>query len=366
MAEVTLNKVVKRYDNVEAVRGIDLGIKDQEFVVLVGPSGCGKSTTLRMIAGLEEISGGEILIAGDVVNDVPPKDRDIAMVFQNYALYPHMTVFENMSFGLRLKRFPKDEIKRRVDEAARILDITELLERKPKALSGGQRQRVAMGRAIVRDPKVFLFDEPLSNLDAKLRVQMRTEIKKVHQKVRTTTVYVTHDQVEAMTLADRVVVMNGGLIEQVGEPNELYHAPATRFVAGFIGSPAMNFMPCGIEKAAGGLRLTLHGGLGFDIPADRTKRYEAYAGKSGLSLGLRPEHITDARTPLEPGQQAMDVTLTVTEPMGMETLVYFGINGTEICGRVRPDAGARNGGRMTLAAQLNHMHLIEDSSGRVI
>jgi multiple sugar transport system ATP-binding protein len=366
MAEVTLNKVVKFYDDVEAVRGIDLGIKDQEFVVLVGPSGCGKSTTLRMIAGLEEISGGEILIAGDVVNDVPPKDRDIAMVFQNYALYPHMTVFENMSFGLRLKKFPKDEIKRRVDEAARILDITELLDRKPKALSGGQRQRVAMGRAIVRDPKVFLFDEPLSNLDAKLRVQMRTEIKKVHQKVRTTTVYVTHDQVEAMTLADRVVVMNGGRIEQVGEPNDLYHAPATRFVAGFIGSPAMNFVPCALEKAAGALRLVVNGALSFDVPADRTKRYEEHVGKPSLSLGLRPEHITDARSPLEPGQQAMEVDLTVTEPMGMETLVYFDINGTEICGRVRPDAGARNGGRITLAAQLNHMHLIDEASGRVI
>ena len=226
MADVTLRKVVKRYDEVEAVRGIDLDIADHEFVVLVGPSGCGKSTTLRMIAGLEDITDGDIMIGGDVVNDVPPKDRDIAMVFQNYALYPHMTVAENMSFGLRLKHFPKAEIKTRVDEAARMLDITELVDRKPKQLSGGQRQRVAMGRAIVRHPKVFLFDEPLSNLDAKLRVQMRIEIKKVHQKVRTTTVYVTHDQVEAMTLADRVVVMNHGRIEQIGTPNELYHKPA--------------------------------------------------------------------------------------------------------------------------------------------
>ena len=223
MAEVSLRKVVKRYDEVEAVRGIDLDIADQEFVVLVGPSGCGKSTTLRMIAGLEDITDGDITIGGDVVNDVPPKDRDIAMVFQNYALYPHMTVAENMSFGLRLKRYPKAEIKSRVTEAARMLDITDLIDRKPKQLSGGQRQRVAMGRAIVRNPKVFLFDEPLSNLDAKLRVQMRIEIKKVHQKVRTTTVYVTHDQVEAMTLADRVVVMNKGRIEQIGTPNDLYH-----------------------------------------------------------------------------------------------------------------------------------------------
>ncbi|HKH68891.1 MAG TPA: sn-glycerol-3-phosphate ABC transporter ATP-binding protein UgpC, partial [Reyranella sp.] len=257
MAQVTLRKVVKMYDEVQAVRGIDLDITDKEFIVLVGPSGCGKSTTLRMIAGLEEISGGDIAIGGDVVNDVPPKDRDIAMVFQNYALYPHMNGYENMSFGLKLKRTPKDEIDRRVKQAAQILDITELLDRKPKQLSGGQRQRVAMGRAIVRDPKVFLFDEPLSNLDAKLRVQMRTEIKKVHQKVRTTTVYVTHDQVEAMTLADRVVVMNAGLIEQVGSPNDLYHSPITKFVAGFIGSPAMNFIPCHLEQAAGALRVRL-------------------------------------------------------------------------------------------------------------
>src|ERR671936_1941457 len=239
MADVALRKVVKRYDDVEAVRGIDLEIADHEFIVLVGPSGCGKSTTLRMIAGLEDISDGDIMIGDQLVNDVPPKDRDIAMVFQNYALYPHMTVAENMSFGLRLKRFPKAEIRQRVEEAARILDIGELLDRKPKQLSGGQRQRVAMGRAIVRHPKVFLFDEPLSNLDAKLRVQMRTEIKKVHQKVRTTTVYVTHDQVEAMTLADRVVVMNAGKIDQIGSPHEVYHTPKTQFVAGFIGSPTM-------------------------------------------------------------------------------------------------------------------------------
>src|ERR1700735_1980790 len=273
MADVTLRKVIKRYDDVEAVRGIDLDIADHEFVVLVGPSGCGKSTTLRMIAGLEDITGGEIMIGGDVVNDVPPKDRDIAMVFQNYALYPHMTVAENMSFGLRLKRYPKAEIKTRIDEAARMLDIAELVDRKPKQLSGGQRQRVAMGRAIVRNPKVFLFDEPLSNLDAKLRVQMRIEIKKVHQKVRTTTVYVTHDQVEAMTLADRVVVMNHGRIEQIGTPNDLYHNPATRFVAGFIGSPAMNFVPCRLEDVAGGLHIRLTDRIAFPLPAARAARY---------------------------------------------------------------------------------------------
>src|SRR5579872_199858 len=272
MAEVSLRKVVKRYEDVEAVRGIDLDIADHEFIVLVGPSGCGKSTTLRMIAGLEDITDGDITIGGDVVNDVPPKDRDIAMVFQNYALYPHMNVYENMSFGLKLKRRPKDEIDRRVKQAAQILDITELLDRKPKQLSGGQRQRVAMGRAIVRDPKVFLFDEPLSNLDAKLRVQMRTEIKKVHQKVRTTTVYVTHDQVEAMTLADRVVVMNAGIIEQVGAPNDLYHSPATKFVAGFIGSPAMNFIPCQLEQAGSALNVRVNGSLAFPVPANRSQR----------------------------------------------------------------------------------------------
>src|SRR6202140_5469309 len=253
MAGVALGDVVKRYDEVEAVRQISLDIPDKEFIVLVGPSGCGKSTTLRMIAGLEEITGGDIAIGGNIVNDVPPKDSDIAMVFQNYALYPHMNVYENMSFGLKLKKTPKQEIDRRVRQAAGILDITELLDRKPKQLSGGQRQRVAMGRAIVRNPKVFLFDELLSNLDAKLRVQMRTEIKRVHQKVKTTTVYVTHDQVEAMTLADRVVVMNAGRIEQIGTPNDLYHHPKTRFVAGFIGSPAMNFIPCRLGQKGGGL-----------------------------------------------------------------------------------------------------------------
>src|SRR5580692_5173234 len=265
MAQVTLRKVIKKYDEVLAVRGIDLDITDKEFIVLVGPSGCGKSTTLRMIAGLEEISGGDIAIGGDVVNDVPPKDRDIAMVFQNYALYPHMNVYENMSFGLKLKKTPKQVIDQRVQHAAGFLDITELLDRRPKQLSGGQRQRVAMGRAIVRNPKVFLFDEPLSNLDAKLRVQMRTEIKRVHQKVKTTTVYVTHDQVEAMTLADRVVVMNDGRIEQVGRPHDLYHMPKTRFVAGFIGSPAMNLLPGRLEQNGDGLLLRLAPELAFPV-----------------------------------------------------------------------------------------------------
>jgi multiple sugar transport system ATP-binding protein len=366
MAEVTLRKVVKRYDDVEAVRGIDLDIPDHEFVVLVGPSGCGKSTTLRMIAGLEDISDGDIMIGGDVVNDVPPKDRDIAMVFQNYALYPHMTVAENMSFGLRLKKYPKAEIKQRIDEAARMLDITELINRKPKQLSGGQRQRVAMGRAIVRNPKVFLFDEPLSNLDAQLRVQMRFEIKRVHQKVRTTTVYVTHDQVEAMTLADRVVVMNHGRIEQVGPPNELYHHPATRFVAGFIGSPAMNFIPCSLEDIAGRLHIRLAETVSMPLPEARASRYRGVSRDKKLLLGLRPEHIVDAKDSLPPGVSALDATLDVTEPMGMETLIYFALNGTELCGRASPNAGARAGGPLRLAVDLNNMHLLDEGTGAVI
>ncbi len=366
MAQVNLRKVFKEYDEVPAVRGIDLDIGDKEFVVLVGPSGCGKTTTLRMIAGLEDITDGEILIGGDVVNDVPPKDRDIAMVFQNYALYPHMTVHENMSFGLRLKRVPKDEIDRRVKAVAGILSITELLNRKPKQLSGGQRQRVAMGRAIVRNPKVFLFDEPLSNLDAKLRVHMRTEIKKVHQKVRTTTVYVTHDQVEAMTLADRVVVMNAGLIEQVGTPHELYHSPATLFVAGFIGSPAMNMMRCGLEETAGALRLKLHGDIALPVPQERVARYQPHAGKSNLLLGLRPEHLTEMRSQSAPGQSAFDATVEVTEPMGMETLVFFSLNGAEVCARTNPAANLQPGKRAQLLADLRYMHLIDETSGRVL
>src|SRR5579864_7508585 len=279
MAQVALRNVVKTFDKTPAVQGIDLDIADREFIVLVGPSGCGKSTTLRMIAGLEEATSGEIYIGDQLVNDVPPKDRDIAMVFQNYALYPHMTVYENMSFGLRLKKFPKQEIKERVEAAAEILDISNLLERRPKALSGGQRQRVAMGRAIVRNPKVFLFDEPLSNLDVMLSVQMRTEIKKVHQKVTTTTIYVTHDQVEAMTLADRVVVMNAGRIEQIGTPHEVYHRPMTRFVAGFIGSPAMNFLPCRLIESNGSLAINLSDKLSLPVPAERVSRYRPHTGQ---------------------------------------------------------------------------------------
>jgi multiple sugar transport system ATP-binding protein len=366
MAQVSLRKVEKAYDSYKAVHGIDLEIMDQEFVVLVGPSGCGKTTTLRMVAGLEDITAGEIWIGSDLVNDVPPRDRDIAMVFQNYALYPHMTVFENMAFGLKLRKFPKDEIKRRVDEAARILGLSALLDRRPKALSGGQRQRVAMGRAIVRNPRVFLFDEPLSNLDAKLRVQMRTEIKKVHQTVRTTTVYVTHDQVEAMTLADRVVVMNAGRIEQVGPPQELYHNPATRFVAGFIGSPAMNFIPVKLMKLhENGLQMQLPGGERLPVPPQRGNRYGPYVGRD-MVLGIRPEHLTELTGHEKPSVARIDAPVDVVEPMGMETMVHFQLGGAEITARVAPDTPARPGELLPLAADLNQMHLIEPDSGRVI
>jgi multiple sugar transport system ATP-binding protein len=365
MADVTLRNVVKRFDDVEAVRSIDLDIPDNEFIVLVGPSGCGKSTTLRMIAGLEEVSGGQIFIGGELVNDLPPKDRDIAMVFQNYALYPHMTVFENMAFGLRLRHFPKPEIRARVENAARILDITDLLDRRPKQLSGGQRQRVAMGRAIVRDPKVFLFDEPLSNLDAKLRVAMRTEIKRVHQKVKTTTVYVTHDQVEAMTLADRVVVMNQGRIEQIGAPQELYHHPKTRFVAGFIGSPAMNFIPCRLEENGSGLRVRVTDTIALPVPDSQEARYRPAAGRE-LIFGLRPEHVTEPRRGDRDDARGFMATLDVVEPMGMETMVFFRLNGTEVCGRVDPASAQRPGEAMRLCANLDHMHLIDPRTDAVL
>jgi multiple sugar transport system ATP-binding protein len=365
MAEVSLRDVTKRFDNVEAVRSINLDIADNELVVLVGPSGCGKSTTLRMIAGLEEVTSGDVLIGGEIVNDLPPKDRDIAMVFQNYALYPHMTAFENMSFGLKLRKVPKDEIRRRVDEAARILDITELLGRKPKALSGGQRQRVAMGRAIVRNPKVFLFDEPLSNLDAKLRVQMRIEIKRVHQMVKTTTVYVTHDQVEAMTLADRVVVMNNGSIEQIARPQELYHHPKTRFVAGFIGSPAMNIIRCRVEQNGAELRVRVSDTINLPVPASQAVRLRTLAGKD-LILGLRPEHITEPRRNTREHNSEFTAILDIVESMGMEILVYFNIDGQQVCGRVDPGSGAQPRETMRLVANMDHMHLIDPATGTVL
>src|SRR6476660_7264164 len=300
MAEVILKNVRKAFGEVEIIKGVNLEIKDKEFTIFVGPSGCGKSTLLRMIAGLEDITSGDLIVGGERVNDMSPPDRGMAMVFQSYALYPHMTVRNNMAFGLKLAKVPKAEIERKVLEAARILKLEPLLDRKPAAMSGGQRQRVAIGRAIFRNPKVFLFDEPLSNLDAALRVQMRIEIKKVHQKVRTTTVYVTHDKVEAMTLADRVVVMNHGRIEQIGTPNELYHKPATRFVAGFIGSPAMNFVPCRLEDVGGKMHIRLTARIAFPLPPRRAARYQGVARNEKLLLGLRPEHIAEAKAHPEP------------------------------------------------------------------
>src|SRR5512144_145188 len=292
MAQVVLKDLNKKYDEVHAVKDVNLTIRDKEFMVFVGPSGCGKTTTLRMVAGLEEITSGEISIGDRIVNDLPPKDRDIAMVFQNYALYPHMSVYDNMAFGLKMRKFPKTEIAKRVGEAAEILGIHELLKRKPRQLSGGQRQRVAVGRAIVRHPQVFLFDEPLSNLDAKLRVQMRVELKRLHDRLETTAIYVTHDQVEAMTLGDRVVVMKDGWVQQVGEPLELYNQPANKFVAGFIGSPAMNFATVTVTEANGSLYAE-SSGLKLKVPADRVARLAAYKGQP-VTLGIRPEDLTVA------------------------------------------------------------------------
>jgi multiple sugar transport system ATP-binding protein len=330
MADVTLRKVVKRYDEVEAVRGIDLDIADHEFVVLVGPSGCGKSTTLRMIAGLEDISDGDIMIGGDVVNDVPPKDRDIAMVFQNYALYPHMTVAENMSFGLRLKRYPKAEIKTRIDEAARMLDIVELVDRKPKQLSGGQRQRVAMGRAIVRNPKAFLMDEPLSNLDAKLRVGMRASLAQLHRRLGTTTVYVTHDQVEAMTLGQRVAVMRDGRILQVDAPQRLYQQPRDLFVAGFIGSPAMNLVEAtidGDEVSFGQFRVAL----------DPERRPTSSSTRS-VVLGVRPESFEDSLFASH-DLPALEVEVAVLEELGSDAHVFFPVDAPPIAPEALEDEG---------------------------
>jgi len=354
MAGVTLRNVVKRYGTVKAVRGIDLTIADHQFVALVGPSGCGKTTTLRMIAGLEDISDGEIHIGGRVINDVAPKDRDIAMVFQSYALYPHMTVFENMAFGLKLRGLPRADIRARVEDAARILELGPLLERRPKALSGGQRQRVAMGRAIVRNPQVFLFDEPLSNLDAKLRVQMRAEIKKIHQSVRTTTVYVTHDQVEALTLADLVVVMNRGAIEQVGTPQEVYRNPRTRFVAGFMGSPAMNFFDVRLEADA----MHLPGGVTLALPAARAARYRHCTGRPML-LGLRPEHIHE-----DAGGQ-VPAMVEVVEPMGAETSVVLRLGDARFTARFGPETAVQPGSTIRLRFDLEQMHLIDPATDLV-
>ena len=330
MATVKLENICKIYDGgVKAVDNVNIDIEDREFVVLVGPSGCGKSTTLRMVAGLEDISSGTLTIDGKVVNDVPPKDRDIAMVFQNYALYPHMTVYDNMAFGLKIRKFDKEEIDRRVREAAKILDIEQLLERKPKALSGGQRQRVAVGRAIVRQPKVFLFDEPLSNLDAKLRVQMRAEISGLHHRLKATMIY-THDQVEALTMADKIVVMKLGVIQQIGGPLELYNNPDNKFVAGFIGSPPMNFINTKVE-AQGDKILVNEGTFKLEVTPAQAKFLKPYVGKN-VTFGIRPEDVEFTHTP-EAGK-TIDGHVSVVEPLGAETHVYVATSTAKVIGKI--------------------------------
>ena len=338
MAQVLMKELNKKYDEVHAVKDVNLHVRDKEFVVLVGPSGCGKSTTLRMVAGLEEITAGEISIGERVVNDLPPKDRDIAMVFQNYALYPHMTVYDNMAFGLKMRKFPKPEIAKRVQEAAEILGIQELLKRKPRQLSGGQRQRVAVGRAIVRHPQVFLFDEPLSNLDAKLRVQMRVELKRLHDRLETTVIYVTHDQVEAMTLGDRVVVMKDGWIQQVGEPLELYGKPANKFVAGFIGSPAMNFIDVAIADAGGALWAETQG-LRVKMPPAHAGRLGPYKGQT-VTLGIRPEDLHVA-TGGDQNEFTFPAVVDVVEPLGSEILLDLRAGTHTIVARVEPTVRAK-------------------------
>ena len=361
MASLSLTNVCKVYPNgFEAVKDFNLEVEDQEFIIFVGPSGCGKSTTLRMIAGLEEISSGELKIDGRVVNDVEPKDRDIAMVFQNYALYPHMTVFDNMAFGLKLRKVPKDEIKKKVEEAAKILDLEKLLDRKPKALSGGQRQRVAMGRAIVRNPKVFLMDEPLSNLDAKLRVQMRSEIASLHNRLKATIIYVTHDQTEAMTLGTRIVVLKDGVIMQVDSPQKLYNEPNNLFVAGFIGSPQMNYIDavCKVE----GERVTLN----FEktsvvLPPAKAKKLidGGYNGKT-VVMGIRPEDIGDSQIEIEAHKDAVfETDVTGYELLGSEVLLYFNVAGTAMTAKVDSRTTARMGDHITLAIDPEKIHCFD-------
>ncbi|MFA7419262.1 MAG: sn-glycerol-3-phosphate ABC transporter ATP-binding protein UgpC [Melioribacteraceae bacterium] len=359
MAEVILKNVGKVYEGKNrAVQSVNLEIKDKEFVVLVGPSGCGKSTTLRMIAGLEEINEGEIFIDGKLVNDVPPKDRDIAMVFQNYALYPHMTVFENMAFGLKLRKFSKEEINERVNDAAKILSIEPLLDRKPKQLSGGQRQRVAVGRAIVRKPKVFLFDEPLSNLDAKLRVQMRTELARLHHQLETTVVYVTHDQTEAMTLGNRIVVMKEGLVQQVDSPLNLYNNPVNHFVAGFIGSPAMNFIMGKILDNNGIMFSSENNNLQVSLDGSR---FANFVNKD-VTLGIRPEHFSDESN----FGNRIKVKLDVVEQMGNEVFAHFMIDGKPIISRLKPKEIYRLGAEVEITVDKNHLYFFESESGNRI
>ena len=366
MVEIQLNSIHKKYDNSESysVTDFNLHIQDREFIVFVGPSGCGKSTTLRMIAGLEDISEGELIIGDTVMNDVAPKDRDIAMVFQNYALYPHMTVFDNMAFGLKLRKYSKDEIKKRVDNAADILGLTEYLDRKPAALSGGQRQRVALGRAIVRDAKVFLMDEPLSNLDAKLRVAMRAEIAKLHRRLNTTTIYVTHDQTEAMTMADRIVIMKDGFVQQIGSPKEVYDTPVNVFVAGFIGSPAMNFFNVTLQDGV----ITNGEGLKLTLPAGKRRVLEdkGYNGKE-LIFGIRPEDIQSEQIVLDTNPTwAVKAEVVVSELLGAETMLYSKVGGTEFISRVDARDFHSPGEVIDLAFNMNKSHFFDKQSQDVI
>ncbi len=361
MASVTIRELEKRYENgFHAVKGVSLEIRDKEFVVLVGPSGCGKTTTLRMVAGLEEITAGKILIGEQVVNELPPKDRNIAMVFQNYALYPHKTVFSNMAFGLQMRGYAKDEIDRRVKEAAEILGIGSLLDRKPRQLSGGQRQRVAVGRAIVRHPQVFLFDEPLSNLDAKLRVQMRVELKRLHEQLETTAVYVTHDQVEAMTLGDRVVVMKDGWVQQVGEPLELYGRPANKFVAGFMGSPGMNFADVSVAESGGALWAEAKG-LRVKVPPEAAQRIAKHGGKQ-FTLGVRPERMRLAGADDSAASLAdfsFEVEADVVEPLGNEVLLNFRVGGFAMVARLDPGVRIKMHDKVRLVLDAARLHYFD-------
>ncbi|MCT4598525.1 MAG: sn-glycerol-3-phosphate ABC transporter ATP-binding protein UgpC [Vallitalea sp.] len=368
MASLSLRNIKKTYSGgVTAVQDFNLEIGDKEFIIFVGPSGCGKSTTLRMIAGLEEITDGELYIGDKLVNDVEPKDRDIAMVFQNYALYPHMTVYDNMAFGLKLRKTPKPEIQKRVTEAARILDIEHLLDRKPKALSGGQRQRVAMGRAIVREPKVFLMDEPLSNLDAKLRVQMRLEISKLHQRLQTTIIYVTHDQVEAMTLGTRIVVMKDGFIQQVDTPTNLYENPQNLFVAGFIGSPQMNFINAKVVKNGNNVDLVFESNT-ITLPENKGKKLvdSGYVGKE-IVMGIRPQDIHDSEIFLESSPKSIiNAKVNVTEMLGSETFLYVSVDSYDVTARVDPRSKAKPNDKVKLAMDLNRIHIFDKETERVI
>jgi multiple sugar transport system ATP-binding protein len=366
LAQVLIRSLNKMYDDVHAVKDVNLEIRDKEFMVLVGPSGCGKTTTLRMIAGLESITSGQVLIGDTVVNELPPMDRDIAMVFQNYALYPHMSVYDNMAFGLKMRKFAREDIRRRVQEAAEILGIGDYLHRKPRQLSGGQRQRVALGRAIVRHPRVFLFDEPLSNLDAKLRVQMRVELRKLHERLGTTAVYVTHDQVEAMTLGDRVVVMKDGWVQQVGDPMELYNSPANRFVAGFLGSPAMNFSAVRIqaEDGGGGGLWAVNDAMRIRVPAPFADRVGGHAGRE-LTLGVRPEDLRIA-TDGEADGMALDAVVEVVEKLGSEILLDVRVGTDSVVAAVEPTARARVRDRLRLAVNPDRLHFFDAQSGAAI